>query len=117
MPGRRRQRAAGSVIVSAKEYVDDRVTQATREFSAEIRRLETKIDSAVTGLNAKMDGMSAKMDGMSAKMDGMSAKMDAVLQLVGPLFETVRHMQAELDIVKELVTPKAPIGFRKDAQA
>ncbi|GEM_PF-6176717 len=104
--GRLTRKVAGVVVVSAKECVDDRVSQVTREFSAEVRRLETKIDMAVVGLNAKMDGMSAKMDGMSAKLDGMSAKMDALLQLVGPLFESVRQVRAELDTVKEMVSSK-----------
>lgn len=101
--GRPTRSVAGNVVVSAKEYVDDRVGQATREFAGEVRRLETKIDTAVIGLNAKMDGM--------------SAKMDALLQLVGPLFESVRQMRSDLDTVKEMISSKQPIGFRKGEPA
>ncbi len=41
----------------------------------------------------------------------------AVLQLVGPLFETVRQMRSDLDAVKEMISSKQTIGFRKDEPA
>ncbi len=104
----------GIVRLSVKDYVDDQVGQTRRELSAKIDGLNAKIDGAVMGLNAKIDGVSAKLDGMSAKLDGMSAKMDAVLQFVGPLFEGQRQLRAEVDSLKEMLSPKGPIGFRTE---
>jgi len=135
---------AQKIVVDARQYVDDRVSQSTRELSADIRGLNAKIDGAVTGLNAKIDGavvgLNAKIDGavtgLNAKMEGMraelaglrsefqglrgefaglSAKMDAVLQIVGPMFDALRHLQGDVDTLKEMLTSKGPIGFRKDA--
>lgn len=134
-----RSLVVSDVVLSARDYVDDRVERSHRDLTARmgglndkidgaimglnakidgaVVGLNAKIDGAVIGLNAKMDGLSAKFDGLSAKVDGIDAKVEAVLTVVTPLFGAVQQLAKDVAVIKEMLELKKPMGFRREEPA
>lgn len=97
-----RQGRSDRVVLTAKEYVDSRV-----------EGLDAKMD----GLRSEFIGLRSEFAGLRSEFAGLNAKMDAVLHVVTPTLAAVHQLSSDVAIIKDLLAPRKPIGFRKDEPA